>query len=197
MQIQGEGDMMTRQILVLGGSRSGKSIFAESLCPKLGDLIAYIATGEPFDEEMQERIRKHRQQRPSSWRTIEAYRDLSGIDEELDGMNTVMLDSITVYVNNMMYHSKVDVQTASAEQLRELEKHILEDIEAFMQRMNHKGLSLIIVSDEIGMGIIPENKLSRIYRDMVGTVNQQIAARCDEVYLVVSGITISIKGSKE
>lgn len=187
---------MSKRILTLGGSRSGKSVFAESLCSKLGDSIAYIATGEPFDEEMRERIRKHRQQRPSAWRTIEAYRDLSGIDEELDGMDAVMLDSITVYVNNMMYHSKVDVETASREALWDLERYILKDLEDFVRKMDSKGLSLVIVSDEIGMGIIPENKLSRIYRDMVGTVNQRIAALCDEVYLVVSGIAIPIKRSQ-
>lgn len=186
---------MAKKVLVLGGTRSGKSAFAEKICLKLGETVAYIATGEPFDEEMKIRIAKHRRQRPSTWQTVEAYRELGGIAESVtEHTEVVILDCVTVYINNLMYHHSVDVETATREQLRELERYISEDIDCFVQEIADREMALVMVSDEVGLGIVPENKLSRIYRDMIGIINQRLAKRCDEVYLVVSGIPLQIKG---
>lgn len=181
------------QVLVTGGTRSGKSFFAEQLCKEKGRQIAYLATAEPLDEEMEDRIKKHREQRPKNWKTIEAYRDINEIFDQLEGIDTLILDCITIYVNNRMYYSGLQMQQASREQINRLEGQILQEMRDFMSECKRRGLHLILVTDELGMGIVPENRLTRIYRDIVGRVNQQASSLSDEVYFVISGIPMKIK----
>lgn len=185
---------MKEIVLVTGGSRSGKSLFAEKLCRERGEKIAYLATAEPFDEEMRDRIRKHRMQRPSNWETIETYGELSAVSERLGGFDTVLLDCLTVYVNNLIYHSGIDLMQAKRREIDLLEQTILEDVEYFVRDLKKKKRQLIMVTDELGMGIVPDTRLSRVYRDILGRVNQKAAALSEEVYFVVSGIPLCIKG---
>lgn len=188
---------MGKIIYISGGARSGKSIFAEETCKDLSDKVAYIATSEIFDEEMKDRVKKHKAQRPDSWDTYEAYRDLDKIMESISRNNdTALLDCLTVMVNNLVFHSDIDIETASFDELDKLEKSIAEETSKLLSSARRLDINLVIVSNEIGMGIVPENKLSRIYRDIIGRSNQKCAAMSDEAYFVVSGIAVKIKENR-
>lgn len=186
---------MSNITLVTGGARSGKSNFAESLCKSQNNRTAYIATSIPFDEEMKNRIKKHQESRPKEWKTYEIYKDIFSIVEEL-GQNhdTVILDCITLLVNNLMFTYGIDVDKANSEELNELESYIQDQIKKLLEAVKKTNLYFVIVSNEIGMGIVPENKLARIYGDFVGRANQLISKYSNEVYFVVSGIPMKVKG---
>ncbi len=185
---------MSNIVLVTGGARSGKSNFAESLCTKQNNKTAYIATSIPFDDEMKNRVKKHQQSRPSDWKTYEIYEDIFSIIEELNlNHNTVIMDCVTLMVNNLMFTYGIDVDNATSEQLNELEEYIKNQTIKLLEEVKKTDLYFVIVSNEIGMGIVPENKLSRIYGDFVGRANQLIAKYSDEVYFVVSGIPMKVK----
>ena len=185
---------MSNIILVTGGARSGKSNFAESLCIKQNNKTAYIATSIPFDDEMKNRVKKHQESRPKEWKTYEIYKDIYSIVEELDNNHdTVIMDCVTLMVNNLMFTYGIEVDKATSQELDELEEYIKEQIKKLMETIKKTNLYFVIVSNEVGMGIVPENKLSRIYADFVGRANQLIAKYSDEVYFVVSGIPMKVK----
>lgn len=185
---------MSNIILVTGGARSGKSNFAESLCIKQNNRTAYIATSIPFDDEMKNRVKKHQESRPKEWKTYEIYKDIYSIVEELDNNHdTVIMDCVTLMVNNLMFTYGIEVDKATSQELDELEEYIKEQIKKLMETIKKTNLYFVIVSNEVGMGIVPENKLSRIYADFVGRANQLIAKYSDEVYFVVSGIPMKVK----
>ncbi len=185
---------MSNIILVTGGARSGKSNFAESLCIKQNNRTAYIATSIPFDDEMKNRVKKHQESRPKEWKTYEIYKDIYSIVEELDNNHdTVIMDCVTLMVNNLMFTYGIEVDKATSQELNELEEYIKEQIKKLMETIKKTNLYFVIVSNEVGMGIVPENKLSRIYADFVGRANQLIAKYSDEVYFVVSGIPMKVK----
>lgn len=185
---------MSNIILVTGGARSGKSNFAESLCIKQNNRTAYIATSIPFDDEMKNRVKKHQESRPKEWKTYEVYKDIYSIVEELDNNHdTVIMDCVTLMVNNLMFTYGIEVDKATSQELDELEEYIKEQIKKLMETIKKTNLYFVIVSNEVGMGIVPENKLSRIYADFVGRANQLIAKYSDEVYFVVSGIPMKVK----
>lgn len=185
---------MSNIILVTGGARSGKSNFAESLCIKQNNKTAYIATSIPFDEEMKDRVKKHQQSRPKEWKTYEIYKDIYSIIEDL-GKNhdTVIMDCVTLMVNNLMFTYGIEVDCATSEELNELESYIKDQITKLLEAVKETDLYFVIVSNEVGMGIVPENKLSRVYGDFVGRANQLIGKYSDEVYFVVSGIPMKVK----
>lgn len=185
---------MSNIILVTGGARSGKSNFAESLCIKQNNKTAYIATSIPFDEEMRDRVKKHQQSRPKEWKTYEIYKDIYSIIEDL-GKNhdTVIMDCVTLMVNNLMFTYGIEVDCATSEELNELESYIKDQITKLLEAVKETDLYFVIVSNEVGMGIVPENKLSRVYGDFVGRANQLIGKYSDEVYFVVSGIPMKVK----
>lgn len=185
---------MSNIILVTGGARSGKSNFAESLCIKQNNKTAYIATSIPFDEEMKNRVKKHQESRPKEWQTYEIYKDIYNIVEELNNnYNTVIMDCVTLMVNNLMFTYGIEVDKATSKELDELENYIKDQIIKLMEALKTTDLYFVIVSNEVGMGIVPENKLSRIYVDFVGRANQLIAKYSDEVYFVVSGVPMKVK----
>lgn len=185
---------MSNIILVTGGARSGKSSFAESLCIKQNNKTAYIATSVAFDDEMKNRVKKHQESRPKSWKTYEIYKDIYSIVEELNkNHDTVIMDCVTLMVNNLMFTQGIEVDEATSEQLNELENYIREQITKLLEAVKKTNLYFVIVTNEIGMGIVPENKLSRIYGDFVGRANQLIASYSNEVYFVVSGIPMKVK----
>lgn len=183
---------MGKGILVTGGARSGKSNYAETLAKELGEKILYIATSIPFDDEMRQRVDKHRERRPGNWITYEGYKNLA--DVAFDNFDGVLLDCITVMITNLMFdipemrsenYENVDFNAVEAE--------IMKEIKALIEVVKSSGNTVILVSNEIGFGIVPETKLGREFRDIAGRVNQYIASQCEEVYLTVCGIPMRIK----
>lgn len=185
---------MGRFVLVTGGARSGKSSFAEETVCRFGDKILYIATAIDFDDEMKERIRRHRQQRPSSWETLEAFRDFDRIlHYRLEGRDAVLLDCITIMVSNIMLQKAMDWEDLSVDEVNEVEKEVTEQVGILLSIIKESNIPFILVTNELGMGVVPPSALGRAVRDIAGRVNQQLARAADEVYLCVSGIPVKIK----
>ncbi|MGL5506982.1 MAG: bifunctional adenosylcobinamide kinase/adenosylcobinamide-phosphate guanylyltransferase [Paraclostridium sp.] len=185
---------MSKLILVTGGSRSGKSSFAESLCIKQNNSTAYIATSIPFDEEMKDRVRKHKESRPNEWKTYEIYKDIYSIIEAISNEHkTIILDCVTLLINNLMFDYGLDFDNTTSEQTNEMEIYIKQQIEKLINEIRKTELYVVIVTNELGMSLVPDNKLCRVYSDIVGRINQYIATKSDEVYFVVSGIPMKIK----
>ncbi len=186
---------MHKVVLVTGGARSGKSYFAEEICKNIGERVSYLATSEAFDQEMKDRVEKHKKQRPGSWKTYEAYKNLVDLIPDMaQNSDTIILDCLTVMTNNLVYHSKLDIDTSTQLEIDALEKKIQEELVSFILATKYNKLNLIMVTNELGMGIVPDNKISRVYRDIIGRINQVAARYSDEVYFVVSGISQKIKG---
>lgn len=182
-------------ILITGGARSGKSSFAEKLIADLSEKIAYIATAVPFDEGMKDRIKKHRESRPNYWTTYEIYKDVyKYIDDISEKHDAVLLDCVTILVTNLMFENHdIDWDKVGWEKIDEIERKIKEQIELLIKALRDAKMTCVIVTNELGMGIVPENRLSRIFRDIAGRINQYVASKSDEVYLAVSGIPVKIK----
>ncbi|MDR4509140.1 MAG: bifunctional adenosylcobinamide kinase/adenosylcobinamide-phosphate guanylyltransferase [Candidatus Brocadiaceae bacterium] len=186
---------MAKIIFVLGGVRSGKSVFAEKIAIQYND-VTYIATAEAKDEEMEERIRIHKRRRPDHWKTVESplYIDriVSGL-KNFDGL--VFIDCMTLYVTNMLFHKEPDLLFPGNEikGRKQREKLILSNIKTLCHVCRESCADVIIVSNEVGLGVMPDNTLSREYLDIAGRANQIIAADADEVFFIVAGISQRIK----
>lgn len=191
-------------ILVTGGARSGKSTFAENKAKELSMSgtasmetqrnVMYIATSVPFDDEMRERVRMHKQRRPESWLTYEGYRHLSDVYEGNEQFSVILLDCITVMVTNLIFDEiGDDFENLSNQDVDKLEHAVFREISDFISAAQQHSQSVVIVTNEVGLGLVPENKLGRIFRDIAGRMNQFIAAKADEVYLAVCGIPMKIK----
>lgn len=189
------GGLMSKIILVTGGARSGKSTFAEKLAAKIhseckNDLKhkAYIATAQILDDEMAQRIKMHQARRDKEWRTFEAPFNAELSIEAADEIADVILfDCLTIYISNFVcaFNSLDDTDKIYSE-LKSLVNNLIEAAK------KNNG-TIIFVTNEVGSGIVPANKLSRVYRDCAGIANQMIAIVADEVYMVVSGIAFDIK----
>ena len=165
---------------MLGGARSGKSRFAEALAVECGEPVLYVATATVTDVEMAERIARHRAQRPSSWRTLEVPVEVAGrlASSEHRDARTVVLEDLTLLLSNLMLSEPNGAEAhaiAQAEALLAVEAHV------------------ILVSNEVGMGVVPAYALGRQFRDALGRVNQATAALCAEVYLLVAGLPLRLK----
>jgi adenosylcobinamide kinase / adenosylcobinamide-phosphate guanylyltransferase len=171
---------LPRLTFVLGGARSGKSRYAESLVAALPPPLIYVATAEAGDDEMGARIAAHRARRGADWRTIEAPRDLRGALAEC-GNAPALLDCLTLWLSNLML-GKADIEA----EIKGLEA-------AFVAA----AAPVVVVANEVGCGIVPEFPLGRKFRDLQGTLNQRIAARADRVVLMVAGLPLLIKASPE
>ncbi|WP_150526049.1 bifunctional adenosylcobinamide kinase/adenosylcobinamide-phosphate guanylyltransferase [Roseibium sediminis] len=168
--------------LVFGGARSGKSRFAEGLCFRSGLERVYLATSVPFDDEMKSRVSAHKHQRGDGWRTIEEDLQISRVLAEEAAPNRVILvDCLTVWLTNLLYVEK-DVAAETARLVEVISKL--------------KG-PCVFVSNEVGHGIVPENRLARAFRDMQGRLNQDIAEACAQVVLVAAGQPILVKPRRE
>jgi len=166
-------------ILVLGGARSGKSRFAEGLALDCAADLHYVATGRAFDDEMRDRIARHRADRGDGWTTHEEPVELVGQLKKLDDPSRVVLvDCLTLWVTNLMLENH-DVVARSAE------------LAAFLPQLNAR---VILVSNEVGLGIVPENRMAREFRDHAGRLHQLIAASAAEVYFVAAGLPLKMKG---
>ena len=174
-------------ILVTGGARSGKSAFAERYAAALPGRHAYVATARIFDEEMAQRIAIHRKRRPSSWQTWEIPPDLPETMERLcQSSDVVLVDCLTLYFSNYLFaHDGEDDEAVIDGALVELQ--------AVLAAFRQAGVTAVLVTNELGCGIVPMEHVSRLYRDLMGKINQAAAAEADEVYLSVCGITTELK----
>jgi adenosylcobinamide kinase / adenosylcobinamide-phosphate guanylyltransferase len=164
-----------RRILVLGGARSGKSAFAERLAAECGEPVVYVATATAVDAEMEERIAHHRARRPSAWRTIEAPLQLPS---QTEGAATLLIEDLTLLLSNLMQDQEA---RAEADATREIQTVLALDAH------------VILVSNEVGMGLVPPYPLGRLFRDSLGRLNQLAAGDCSEVYLTVAGLPLRLK----
>lgn len=187
-------------ILITGGARSGKSVFAEQLLQKENSVL-YIATSIVFDKEMEERVKLHKERRKKEWDTLEAYRNVGEKILDLNkGYKGIMLDCVTIMISNLLMEAAPNFTDEEYNNLnyREEEKKILCEmkrlVEAVKQMESKYNTKVVFVTNEVGAGIVPENKLSREFRDIAGKVNQYLAKEAENVYLVVSGIPVKIKG---
>ncbi|HHT9144833.1 MAG: bifunctional adenosylcobinamide kinase/adenosylcobinamide-phosphate guanylyltransferase [Candidatus Brocadiaceae bacterium] len=188
---------MAKMTFVLGGARSGKSAFAEGLARRYNNVV-YIATAEVKDDEMRERIQIHRARRPFNWKTIEVPfhvdRVISNLNEKA---GVVYIDCITLYITNMLLDDNAANPAGGADRQREVLKQkqsqILDEINKLCKVCRESKSDVIIVSNEVGLGIVPDNALSRVFRDIAGSANQIIADEADEVYFMVAGIAQRIK----
>ena len=187
---------MGRATLVLGGIRSGKSAFAEKLAEKLAgeqrSPTLYLATGQAVDSEMEERIRRHRQNRPAAWRTLEAPLDLAGPLEKAlaaeDAPAVVLVDSIDVWASNFLLKHENDPSSR-------VEALALSHIQRFTELMGTSKAEFFLVSSEVGLSLVSPNSLGRRFQDILGLVNQSLAAVVDTVYLVAAGLPMLLKSS--
>ncbi len=170
--------------LVIGGARSGKSAFAEKLAfARGGGNVLYIATAQALDDEMRERIINHRADRPQEWQTLEAPRDFPESIRLLDSLPTlILLDCITLWVTNEMLADETDLENRLMCQLDHLTEWVL-----------IQDIHLVLVTNEVGLGIVPENALARRFRDILGRVNARIAQQANEVYWMVAGLAVDVR----
>ncbi len=166
--------------MVTGGARSGKSVLAEDLAARGGEGRIYIATAEPGDAEMARRIALHRDRRGPDWRTLEAPRDLAGALADSDGQGVRLVDCLTLWLSNLMAED-----AAPAPQVRQL-----------CEVLRAQNSPVVLVTNELGLGIVPENALARRFRDEHGWMNQAVAAVADEVWMAVSGLPLCLKPSR-
>jgi len=180
-----------KNILIVGGARSGKSRFAQEFALKLDKPVLFIATAEAHDEEMRQRIEKHKQNRPKDWITLEVTHNIaSEIAKNAGSTKIVIVDCITLLVNNIF--SKYTDSAGEVFDLNRIEKDTDLEIRELIECLNNFDTSLI-VTNEVGMDLVPANSIGRAYRDVLGYANQVLAEQCDEVHLMVAGLPIRIK----
>ncbi|MCV9878052.1 bifunctional adenosylcobinamide kinase/adenosylcobinamide-phosphate guanylyltransferase [Brenneria izbisi] len=179
-------------ILITGGARSGKSALAEKLAAGR-EQVLYIATSLATDDEMAERVRTHRASRPAHWRTWEGYRDVGTlIAQQVAADEAVIVECITTLITNLLFDQAGDTPPEQMD-FPAIEAEIQQQIDALIAACLQRSSPIFLVTNELGMGIVPENRLARHFRDIAGRVNQRLAAVAESVYLVVSGIEVKIK----
>ena len=187
--------MKSTIILCSGGARSGKSEFAEQLALSLKGRKAYVATGQAFDDEMKDRIKKHQLRRGKEWITFEIPLYLHKNWEQIKNVSDVILiDCLTMFTSNHVFaHGDINTQ----EDFNRIESIILEELRLLLQDINNSNdKTVIFVTNEIGLGIVPENKLARYFRDITGRVNREVASAANKMYLTISGVTIELKSQE-
>lgn len=178
---------MPRIILITGGSRSGKSAFALKVAEALPGPRAFVATCPVTDEEMRERIRRHQEQRSTrDWHTVEEPLDLCGVVRESPGFRVFLVDCLTLWINNLLFRSDEEHLTVTEDDIEEKCRELL-------AACTRTQASVIFVTNEVGSGVVPENRLARLFRDLTGRCNQIMAEEADEVHLVACGIPITLK----
>jgi len=172
---------MAKILFITGGARSGKSRLAESLAEGFGTPLCYIATGQALDTEMEERISAHRTRRGGNWHTVEEPLRLAETIRNVDGsFQAILVDCITLWLTNLLLTNE------------DTDK-VIAKVGALVEVMPKGKTPLILVSNEVGMGIVPENALARKFRDLAGKANQMLASAADEAYVTFNGIPIRLK----
>ncbi len=173
---------MGKLIFITGGARSGKSKYAAKLAKNISRKVLFLATGTAKDEEMKKRIEEHKKSRPTYWETVEETKDIaSALLNIKSSYKVVIIDCLTFFISNLLLDGIN-------------EKTILEEIRKIVEIILKNDYTAIVISNEVGGGIVPDNKLGRKFRDTAGLANQIIAESAQQVYLVVSGIPLKIKG---
>lgn len=177
-----------KSTLIIGGARSGKSSYAQELALKSGRDVLFVATAEAGDEDMKRRIEKHRQARPATWQTLEVTNHVgSRISRNIGKAKTVIIDCITLLVSNIFQQHDEDTDADI------IEKGVTAEIEELVECIDGVGASFILVTNEVGLGLVPAERVSRLYRDLLGRANQRLAQHADEVILMVAGIPVTVK----
>jgi len=175
----------SRLIFILGGARSGKSVYALKLAESIVGKRLYLATAEALDDEMAERIKKHKRGRGNNWTTIEKPVKIADVIAKDKKHDVILLDCITIWLSNLI--------TNSASKIENQKSKIENYINSLVSACKKTKANIIVVSNEVGLGIVPDNPLARQFRDISGYANQRIAEAADEVYFVVSGIGVKVK----
>jgi adenosylcobinamide kinase/adenosylcobinamide-phosphate guanylyltransferase len=187
--------MSKKCILLIGGARSGKSSFAQKLAVKLNKPVLFVATAEASDEEMRDRIEKHQKARPSDWSTLEVTNHIGKeITRKIGEYQVVIIDCITLLVNNTF--GQYSHQNTEQIDAPFIEKKLTNEIGELVECINQVDADFIIVTNEVGTGLVPANAVGRLYRDLLGKANQILAQRADDIYLMVAGLPLSIKPAK-
>ncbi|MGC8633495.1 MAG: bifunctional adenosylcobinamide kinase/adenosylcobinamide-phosphate guanylyltransferase [Candidatus Limnocylindrales bacterium] len=185
---------MGRIVLVTGGARSGKSAFAETLAARRGERVVYLATATVGDAEMEERIARHRARRPAGWVTLEAPLDIgASLAAVASGIEVVLVDCLAVWAANRLLAIGEPAREGWWDQVATLERGLTQELDLLVTTALAAAWDLLLVTNEVGFGIVPPTELGRAYRDLLGRLNQVVAARADEVYLVVAGLAVDMK----
>ncbi len=208
--------------MITGGARSGKSSFAQKIAAEKASSsfegkktnVVYLATSLIGDEEMLRRVEIHRRSRPAEWISIEEpYHLCQALDKLPPSAGVVLVDCLTIWLTNLLFfylekedaswtlkeddwHRGENPPSRDASMVKEeaLEKYLYNQVDQFLEKAGRLPVTFILVSNEVGWSIVPEHYLGRLFRDIAGKANQRIAAKANEVYLVVSGIPLKIKG---
>src|SRR3989338_3073606 len=173
---------MAKLTFILGGARSGKSSFAVELAKEYKS-VTYVATAQVLDDEMRERVEMHKKLRPASWKVVESHVNVANTVERLKA-DLILIDCLTLYVSNLLLDAnKEDTK----------EEYITNEIKRLCDASENVSADVIMVSNEVGLGIVPADPLGRKFRDIAGRVNQIVASRADEVYFVTAGIPQKLK----
>jgi len=200
--VSSEKTIPPQLILILGGARSGKSAFAERVAASSGRTVTYIATATAGDDEMRTRIAHHRASRPREWHTIEEPLDLAGAVRQAYRLaDVLLLDCVTLWLGNMLSQEpgQRENDDKSIEELRItsdlFDEACLKQVEALLAVVQsaEPNKTLIVVTNEVGLGVVPAYPLGRVYRDTLGYVNQRLAQAADRVYLMMAGMAVDIK----
>ncbi len=176
---------MAESILILGGAKSGKSRYALKVAESLAGQRIFVATAQAYDDEMRLRILRHQDERGSSWRTVEEPLDLAGVLEREDGQGRVILiDCLTLWLSNLMTQEKLEPD------------QLVERFDELSEAAARTRAPVILVANEVGLGIVPDNPLARAYRDMAGALNQLLAKSVDRVVFVAAGLPLALKGGQ-
>jgi adenosylcobinamide kinase/adenosylcobinamide-phosphate guanylyltransferase len=168
--------------LVTGGIKSGKSFWAQQQAERISGTRAFVATAQALDDEMKDRIAKHRQARGDAWVTFEEPKDLVLLVDDITGrFDIILIDCLTIWLSNLLTIFRMD------------EEAVQQQIAGLSACFNRVSSRVFVISNETGMGIIPADPLSRLYQRLLGRLNSEVAAAADEVYLMVSGIPVKIK----
>lgn len=180
--------MGKRLILLLGGARSGKSAFAEQWARQNGQQVLFVATAQALDDEMRERIAKHRASRPDHWVTLEAPLNVGRLIRQHGAkFDTVLLDCVTLLASNAILQLSDDCTQEQADAA------VLSEIDGLLEAYKMSKATWLVVSNEVGMGLVPPYRLGRLYRDALGRANQRFAQAADEVQLLVAGLPWTLK----
>ncbi len=181
-----------KTVLITGGARSGKSSFAQQMAFDSGKRVLFVATAQAGDDEMKRRIEAHRRARPPGWRTLEAPVNVgAGVLSCIDGSQLVLLDCVTLLVSNAI----AEFLSPDGNEIDEAraEEAVTREIDDLVRCIGQAGSDFIIVTNEVGLGLVPDNVLGRVYRDLLGKANQALARIADEVYFMVSGLPVPVK----
>ena len=185
-------DQKIRSTLIIGGARSGKSNFAQELALKSPQPVLFVATAEAGDEEMRQRIETHKRARPDTWRTLEATTLVGDrICQEIDAVPTVIVDCITLLVNNVF--NKYLNAGGELSEPSLVEKDVMAEISSLVDCINQAEAEFIVVTNEVGQGLVPASNMSRLYRDLLGKANRILAQHADNVYTMVAGLPLKVK----